>query len=91
MNGKLILSCALAGTFALGACADMSDTERRTGTGAALGAAAGGLITGDWGWAAGGAAIGAIGGYLYDQEKKSQQRQQNEAYQQGYKAGQQKK
>jgi len=88
MNRNLILSCTLAGTLALGACANMSDTERRTGTGAAIGAAAGGLITGDWAWAAGGAAIGAVGGYLYDQDKKSQERKQNEAYQQGYKAGQ---
>lgn len=90
MNRKMILSGVLAGTLALGACADMSDTERRTATGAALGAAAGGLITGDWGWAAGGAAIGAVGGYLYDQEKKSQERKQREAYEQGVKDGRKK-
>jgi osmotically inducible lipoprotein OsmB len=91
MNGKLILTCALAGTLLLGGCASMSDTERRTATGAALGAAAGGLITGDWGWAAGGAAIGAVGGYLYDQNKKSDDRRQREAYEQGVKDGQKKK
>jgi osmotically inducible lipoprotein OsmB len=91
MNRKLMLSCALAGTLTLTACADMSDTERRTATGAALGAAAGGLITGDWGWAAGGAAIGAASGYLYDQNKKSQERKQRDAYEQGVKDGQKRK
>ncbi|MEJ2175589.1 MAG: hypothetical protein P8Y76_11960 [bacterium] len=90
MNRKLILSGVLAGTLALGACANMSDTERRTATGAGVGAAAAGLITGEWGWAAGGAAIGAIGGYLYDQEKKSQERKQREAYEQGVKDGKKK-
>lgn len=91
MNRRWMLSCALAGTLALSACANMSDTERRTATGAAVGAAAGGLITGDWGWAAGGAAIGAVGGYLYDQNKKADERKQREAYEQGVKDGQKKK
>jgi len=91
MNGKLMLSCALAGTLLLGGCASMSDTERRTATGAAIGGAAAGAITGEWGWAAGGAAIGAIGGYLYDQNKKADERRQREAYEQGVKDGQKKK
>lgn len=91
MKRNLIVSGVLAGTLALGACADMSDTERRTATGAAIGAAAGGLITGDWGWAAGGAAIGAASGYLYDQKKKSEERKQREAYERGVKDGQKKK
>jgi len=74
MNRKLIISSLLVSTLALGACADMSDTERRTLTGAGVGAVIGGAVTGDWAWAAGGAAIGAAGGYLYDQNKKSQQK-----------------
>ncbi len=90
MNGKLIVSCALAGALLLGGCASMSDTERRTATGATIGGVAAGAVTGEWGWAAGGAAIGAIGGYLYDQNKKADERRQREAYEQGVKDGQKK-
>jgi hypothetical protein len=61
----------------------MDDTTRRTGTGAALGGATAGLISGEWGWAAAGAAIGAAGGYLYDQHKKSEE----QAYQRGVQEG----
>jgi len=42
-----------------------------------------GAATGEWAWAAGGAAIGAAGGYLYDQQRQREQR----AYQQGVQAG----
>lgn len=91
MNRKLILTCALAGTLVLGGCASMSDTERRTTTGAAIGGAAAGIVTGEWGWALGGAAAGAAAGYLYDQNKKSEERKQREAYEQGVKDGQKKK
>ena len=49
MNRNLMLSGALACALALSACADMSDTQRRTGTGAAIGGAAAGIITGEWG------------------------------------------
>ena len=74
MNRKLIACCALAGVMSLTACANMSDTQRRTGTGAAIGAAAAGALTGEWGWAAAGAAVGAAGGYLYDQHKKGEEK-----------------
>ena len=77
MKRKWIACCALAGIMTLGACANMSDTERRTATGAAVGAAAVGALTGEWGWAAVGAAAGAAGGYLYDQHKKSEQDSRN--------------
>lgn len=90
MTRKLILSCALAGVVGLAGCASMSSTEQRTLSGAALGTAAGvavGAITGDWLWAAGGAAIGAGAGYLYDQQKKKEQTAQEKAYQDGLKAG----
>jgi len=79
MNRNLIVSCALIGSMALAGCASMSDTERRTTTGAAVGGAAAGIISGKWGWAAAGAAAGAAGGYLYDQSKKNEQK----AYEQG--------
>lgn len=79
MTRKLIASCVLAGVTALSACASMDDTQRRTATGAALGGATAGLISGEWGWAAAGAAIGAAGGYLYDQHKKTEE----QAYERG--------
>lgn len=91
MNRKLILSGALVGALALSACAGMSDTERRMGTGAAIGGAAAGIITGEWGWAAAGAAVGAASGYLYDQKQKEQEAKEKRAYEQGVKEGQKKK
>jgi osmotically inducible lipoprotein OsmB len=86
MNRNLVVSCALVGAVALAGCASMSDTDKRVGTGAAIGAAAAGVISGEWGWAAAGAAAGALGGYLYDQSKKNEQK----AYEQGVKDGQKK-
>ena len=79
MKRNLMISCALAGALTLAGCASMSDTEKRTATGAAIGGAAAGIISGDWGWAAAGAAVGAAGGYLYDQNKKNEQK----AYEKG--------
>lgn len=90
MTRKLILSCALAGALALSACADMSDTQRRTGTGAAIGGIAAGAITGEWGWAAAGAAAGAASGYLYDKNQKEEEAKQKDAYERGLKDGQKK-
>ena len=66
----MLPAAALAIALGLGGCADMSDTSRRTLTGAGAGAAGGALIgslTGDFGWGALiGAGVGAAGGYLYD-------------------------
>jgi hypothetical protein len=87
MDRKLVVSCFLMGSLALAGCASMSDTERRTATGATIGGATAGIISGSWGWAAAGAAAGAAGGYLYDQSKKKEQ----QAYDQGVKDAQQKK
>jgi len=67
---KLIGTCAFIGVMTLTACADMSDTQKRTATGAAIGGVAAGVLSGEWGWAAAGAAAGAAGGYLYDKHKK---------------------
>lgn len=88
MNRKLLAVAAVAGTFAVAGCAGMSDTQQRTMSGAAIGTAVGagvGAITGDWAWAAGGAAIGAASGYIYDQQKKKEE----EAYRRGVEAGRQ--
>ena len=64
-------------------CANMSDTQQRTLSGAAIGTAGGavvGAIAGDAGLGmAVGAAAGAAGGYLYDRHEKSKQ----DAYEQG--------
>jgi osmotically inducible lipoprotein OsmB len=87
MNRKFLLAAGLGGVLVLSGCAGMSETEQRVMSGAGIGTAGGavvGAITGDWAWAAAGAAVGAAGGYLVDQNKKKQE----QAYQQGYKAGQ---
>ena len=72
---KLILAlCLVTG---LAGCANMSDTERRTGSGAGIGAAGGAVIAGlthgnILGGAVIGAAVGAVSGYVYDQHEKSE-------------------
>ncbi|HYI86499.1 MAG TPA: hypothetical protein VEX61_05330 [Burkholderiales bacterium] len=78
-----LIAWALAVALASAGCESMSDTERRTLSGAALGGIVGGAVTGDWGWAAGGAAIGAAGGYLYDQHRESQTRAYNDGRRDG--------
>jgi hypothetical protein len=56
-------------TLTLGGCA-MNDTQRRTGTGAAIGAVGGALLGSSRESAAIGAVVGAAGGYLVDQHEK---------------------
>jgi osmotically inducible lipoprotein OsmB len=73
MNRKLMVSCVLIGAMTLTGCANMSDTQRRTTTGAAIGGVTAGAISGEWGWAAAGAAVGAASGYLYDKHKKAEE------------------
>ncbi len=71
----------------LGACAGMSDTEQRTLTGGAAGAAGGAAIGALAGNAGLGAAVGAgaglLGGYVYDQHKKTEEN----AYKRGVQDG----
>jgi hypothetical protein len=59
-------------------CADMTSTQQRTMSGAAIGTAGGALIGAIGGNTAMGAVIGAAagatGGYIWDQHKKSEQR-----------------
>jgi osmotically inducible lipoprotein OsmB len=85
---RFAMALCVAAPLALAACSDLNSTEQRTLTGGAGGAAAGailGAIGGNAGLGAiAGAGAGLIGGYLYDQYKKSQ----DSAYQQGYSAGQ---
>ena len=72
---KLIVTVCLV--IGLSGCANMSDTGRRTATGAGIGAVGGALISSLTVGKAGvgalvGAAAGAGGGYLYDRHEKAQ-------------------
>lgn len=78
MKQKLTFATVLLCT-GLAGCANLSDTEQRTMTGAAAGAAAGVLIGDSTKSTLIGAGVGAVGGYLWDQHKKTEQR----AYEQG--------
>ena len=90
---KLITSLTLVilGTSGLSGCANMSETQRHTGTGAAIGAVAGGLLGaatagGNRGKSAAtgaaiGAAIGAGGGYLWSQNMQKQKAEMESATQ----------
>jgi uncharacterized membrane protein len=82
---KLLIVTILVISLAIGGCSGMSDTTKRTGTGAAIGTAAGGIvgaIAGDTPMElAIGAAAGAAGGYLYDRHEKSKEK----AYKEGQK------
>lgn len=75
---KLVLVLSLVGLLA--GCANMSTTEQRTLSGAAIGTAAGagiGILTGrPMTGAAVGAAAGAVGGYIYDRHKKSEEEEE---------------
>ena len=80
---------ALVVVLAATGCSDLSDTEQRAGSGAAIGAGAGAVIGAISGSTLTGAALGAgaglIGGLMVDKREKDK----DEAYQQGYEAGQQ--
>lgn len=85
-----LIVLALVGS-SLSGCANMSDTQRNTGTGAAIGAVAGGLLGaatagGHRGRSAAtgaviGAAIGAGGGYLWSRHMEEQKAQMEQAAQ----------
>lgn len=60
----------LALTLTTFGCANMSDTDRRVGTGIGIGAVTGALISGSPGGTAAGAVLGGVGGWLYDRDKK---------------------
>jgi outer membrane protein OmpA-like peptidoglycan-associated protein len=69
------LSIIVLGLSGLSGCANMSETQKTTGTGAAIGAVAGALIGGGNNTVKGaaiGAAIGAGGGYLWSKHMEEQ-------------------
>lgn len=86
-----LLSAITIGVGTLSGCANMSETERTTGTGAAIGAVAGGLLGvatagGNKGKSAAtgaaiGAALGAGGGYLWSRHMQDQKAAMEQATQ----------
>jgi uncharacterized membrane protein len=88
LNRSTIKAGLLAASLvSLSACADLSPTTQRVGTGAVGGAAGGALIGALAGNAGAGAAIGAgagaLGGFAWDRHVQSRDR----AWQQGYASG----
>ena len=88
MRNTFVVASLAVALLASG-CANMSDTQRRTTTGAGIGAAAGAVLGGVSGGgkragqgAAIGAAVGALGGYVWSQHMEKQ-RQEMEAATQG--------
>lgn len=90
MNKLIITLTAIAiGSGTLSGCAEMTETQRTTGTGAAIGAAAGAVIGGltkggSRGVATGaalGGALGAGGGYLWSQRMQEQKASMEQATQ----------
>ena len=82
---RKIIALAVLAAFTLGACESMDDQQRRTATGAGIGAAAGAAIgalgndsnrgRGAAAGAAIGAAAGALGGYVWNKRMEDQQKQ----------------
>lgn len=85
MRKHLILGTAITALFISG-CANMSDTQRRTATGAGVGALAGAVISSATGGSAGtgaviGAGVGAFGTYVWSQNMERQKREMEQATQ----------
>ena len=82
---RKVVAVAVLATLPLGACESMDDQQRRTATGAGIGAAAGAAIgalgndsnrgRGAAAGAAVGAAAGALGGYVWNKRMEDQQKQ----------------
>ncbi|MHB0973551.1 MAG: OmpA family protein [Thiobacillus sp.] len=82
------LSSIAIGLSGLSGCANMTETQKTTGTGAAIGAVAGAVIGGATGGgksaatgAAIGAAVGAGGGYLWSKHMEEQKKAMEQATQ----------
>ena len=85
MRTKMILGAAAAALLMSG-CANMSDTQRNTATGAGVGALAGAVLSSATGGRAGtgavlGAAVGGIGTYIWSQNMEKQKREMEQATQ----------
>ena len=84
-NAALVATLA---AFGLTACAGMSDTQRRTATGAGVGGAVGGIIGGSQSGGKGvrngaliGGALGALGTYIWSSRMEEQKRAMEESTQ----------
>jgi hypothetical protein len=74
---KILLALPLVAALSLSGCSNMSTTQQRELSGGAIGAVAGAGITAIAGgnpiWGAiGGAAVGVLGGYVYDKHEQGQ-------------------
>jgi hypothetical protein len=74
---KILLALPLVAALSLTGCSNMSTTQPRELSGGAIGAVAGAGITAIAGgnpiWGAiGGAAVGVLGGYVYDKHEQGQ-------------------
>jgi hypothetical protein len=74
---KLLLALPLVAALSLTGCSNMNTTQQRELSGGAIGAVAGAGITAIAGgnpiWGAiGGAAVGVLGGYVYDKHQQGQ-------------------
>ena len=74
----LIMTVVTMLAFMAGGCT-MSDTQKRTGGGAAIGALGGSILGGSREGALIGAAVGAAGGYMVDQHDKKNEAQSDNA------------
>ncbi len=84
-KGKALIGMTAAALL-LSGCANMDDTQRRTATGAGIGAIAGAVISSATGGRAGtgavvGAGVGALGTYLWSQNMERQKREMEQATQ----------
>ncbi|SEA26002.1 MULTISPECIES: OmpA family protein [Acidovorax] len=83
---KYLLSGVAAVVILATGCAEMSDTQRRTATGAGVGALAGAVLSSATGGRAGtgavvGAGVGALGTYIWSQNMERQKREMEQATQ----------
>ncbi len=74
---RTLLALPLVAALTMTGCSGMTTTQQRERSGGAIGAAAGAGITAIAGgnpiWGAiGGAAVGAVGGFLYDKHEQGQ-------------------
>ena len=74
---RTLFALPVVAAFAIGGCSNMTQGQQRELSGGAIGAAAGAGITAIAGgnpiWGAiGGAAVGTLGGYLYNKNQQGQ-------------------
>lgn len=84
MRKNIVVVAATAAVFLISGCANMSDTQRRTATGAGVGALAGAVLGSATGGKAGtgalvGAGVGALGTYIWSQNMEKQKQEMEAA------------